>query len=81
MIHDQWRAWLSALPDPLRYRPYHRCSTRVETDISRFAKVFRDGRGTRLSDEGLVLWQAAASGLLSFAVPEPLGWDAATRTL
>lgn len=65
----------------LRYRPHHRCTMRVETDITRFAKVFRDGRGIRLYDEGLALWQAAASGGLSFAVAEPLGWDAATRTL
>ncbi len=42
----------------LRYRPHHRCTMRVG---DRFAKVFRDGRGTRLYDEGLALWQATNS--------------------
>jgi hypothetical protein len=66
----------------LRYRPHHRATMRVDTGRVRFAKVFRDGGpGIRLYDEGVALWQAATAGRLTFAVPEPLGWDSDTSTL
>lgn len=65
----------------LRYRPHHRCTMRVDRGSSRFLKVFPDGRGSRLYEEGLALWHAATTGGLTFGVPEPLGWDPDTRTL
>lgn len=73
-------------PKVLRYRPQKRCTIRftgndgAAADV-RFAKVFADERGATIHGESLALWQAAHRGELDFTVAQPLGWDAAKRTL
>jgi Phosphotransferase enzyme family len=60
----------------VRYRPGRRCTVRFER---RYAKVFADGRGNRLRQDGEILW--AARGELGFNVPRPERYDPAERTL
>jgi hypothetical protein len=65
----------------VRYRPYRRCTLRVEDEGTvRFAKVFADDRGRRIHDAGLALWASGRRGELPFAVPRPTSYSARTRT-
>ena len=59
----------------VRWRPHKRCTVRVG---DRFAKAFRGRHGARVHVEGGELCAAAGLG---FAVPRPLGYDAAARVL
>jgi Phosphotransferase enzyme family len=66
-------------PTVVRYRPYSRCTVRVERDgKNSFAKVFSDGRGTRVHAEGVQLWRAARRGELRFLVARPERLDLET---
>jgi hypothetical protein len=66
----------------VRYRPYRRCTLRVEERGSvRFAKLFPDARGERIHAAGLALWEAGRRGELPFAVPRPGAYSARTRTV
>lgn len=66
----------------VRYRPYRRCTLRVENgEHVRFAKVYPDTRGEQVHRAGLALWHAACEGELGFLVAQPDRWDDQTRTL
>ena len=65
----------------VRYRPYRRCTLRVEDrGTVRFAKVFADNRGQRIHAAGLALWALGRTGELPFAVPRPTTYSPRTRT-
>jgi Phosphotransferase enzyme family len=67
----------------LRYRPYRRCTLRVQVSdhASQIVKVFMDNQGATVNENTLATWQAKQRGELSFNVAMPLGWDAHSRTL
>jgi hypothetical protein len=72
-------AVLAGLADPevVRYRPGNRCTVRGVAGGDRFVKVMS---GTDDQVDARELWDAARSGALSFAPPEPHGWDERTRS-
>jgi hypothetical protein len=72
-------AVLAGLTDPavVRYRPGNRCTVRGTAGGTRFVKVMS---GTDDQVDARELWDAARSGALSFAPPEPHGWDERTRS-
>lgn len=74
-------------PTVVQYWPGRRCTVRFDAEgQTRFAKIYpkkflRRGRGAAIHAVGVALWQAAARGDVSFAVPCPEGWDASLQTL
>ncbi|HST67911.1 MAG TPA: phosphotransferase, partial [Mycobacteriales bacterium] len=72
-------AVLAGLRDPavVRYRPGNRCTVRGTAGGARFVKVMS---GTDDQVDARELWAAARSGALSFAPPQPHGWDEPTRS-
>lgn len=64
----------------VRYRPGKRCTLRGWTaDGERFVKVTSGGE--RLYRDGLTLWHAYRTRVLSTAVAQPHAWDEATQAL
>jgi aminoglycoside phosphotransferase len=70
------RAVLAAGAEVVRYHPGRRCTVRAG---ERFGKVLGDDSGPALLAAQRRLWTAREE--LGFAVAEPLGYDAATRTV
>ncbi|MFQ5554358.1 MAG: phosphotransferase family protein [Acidimicrobiia bacterium] len=71
-------------PRVVRYVPRKRCtlSTRQDAEaLPRFVKVFPDGRGAVLHDEGVAVWDAHQRGELDFDVAPPLRWEEETNSL
>lgn len=69
-------------PVVLRYRPYSRCTVRVDgPEGPRFAKVFCDGQAPRVHLEGRAVFAAAERGELGFAVPRPGRFDEQTGVI
>jgi hypothetical protein len=74
-------AVLAALDNPrvVRYHPGGRCTVHGSTGGSpRYVKVLFDDVDDQ--QEARARWAASASGALSFAVAEPHGWDAESRS-
>ena len=74
-------AVLAALDHPrvVRYHPGDRCTVRGGAGPSaRYVKVFSDAGDDQ--QESRARWAASVSGALSFAVAEPRGWDASSRS-
>jgi hypothetical protein len=74
-------AVLAALDDPrvVRYHPGQRCMVHGGAGVSaRYVKVFSDEVDDQR--EARARWAASVSGALSFAVAEPHGWDAQSRS-
>jgi hypothetical protein len=68
----------------VRYRPYWRCTLRIEDDTGiHFVKVFRHGDGDveALHNAGIDIWDAAMRGELDFDVAPPERWDSDMNTL
>ncbi len=66
----------------VRYHPGRRCTLRTTNrDRTVFAKVYTADTGARVFRALVSLRHAAACGELQVAIPEPLSWDAGTRTL
>lgn len=75
------RPVLAALEDPrvVRWHPGNRCIVRGgRGPATRFVKVFAEEVDDQ--EEARARWDASASGVLSFAVAEPHGWDEETRS-
>jgi hypothetical protein len=63
----------------VRYRPGQRCTLRgFAAGGERFVQLIPGGE--RVYNDALALWAAYRAGTLNFAVPEPYGWDDATRS-
>ena len=63
----------------VRYRPGQRCTLRgFAAGGERFVQLIPGGE--RVYNDALGLWAAHRAGSLSFTVPEPYGWDDATRS-
>ena len=74
-------AVLAALDTPrvVRYHPGDRCTVHGGSGPSaRYVKVFSDAGDDQQASRGR--WAASVSGALSFAVAEPHGWDASSRS-
>jgi aminoglycoside phosphotransferase (APT) family kinase protein len=74
-------AVLAALDHPkvVRYHPGSRCTVRGGTrESARYVKVLFDAVDDQ--QDARARWQASVSGALSFAVAEPHGWEARSRS-
>lgn len=67
----------------LRYRPYRRCTMRVQSSNipARIIKVFHDHQGATVNENTVAAWEAKQRGELSFNVAAPLGWEPESRRL
>lgn len=73
--------------EPLKYAPGKRCLFQVRIKRSDYfvklypKKFLRRNRGNEIHRAGQKFWRLSRSGILNFRVPQPVFWDAETRTL
>ena len=67
----------------LRYRPYRRCTLRVQKNGAApfFVKVYGDDLGASVYQTAVAIWEAKIRGDYSFNVAPPLRWDAQARSV